>query len=181
MSIRACRKGAASACALDGGRATEDRHERYQLARRIVPGFTDNYCSNEVIVGWLATEDKWPFLNIPSRCPGYYKNCADIRFHDGKGPKLETGVRFFFSTFGFPVDAQVVEHLAPVEGQPARVAWHGWAVPLGSSKTHGTSCSVGTGRDGQPRRPLRTAAVRWRPKRDRQKIAHRFDLLQTVT
>lgn len=92
-----------------------------------VPGFTDNYCSNEVIVTGVTTDDIWPFLNIPSRWPTYYKNCADVRFHDGKGPALENGARFFFSTFGFPVEARVVEHVAPVEGQPARVAWHGWS------------------------------------------------------
>lgn len=98
-----------------------------------VPGFTDNYCSNEVIVIGLTTEDIWPFLNIPSRWPTYYKNCADIRFYDGKGPAFENGVRFFFSTFGFPVESQVVEHVAPVKGQPARVAWHGWSGEEGSA------------------------------------------------
>lgn len=92
-----------------------------------VPGFTDNYCSNEVIVAGLTTEDIWPFLNIPTRWPDYYKNSADVRFYDDKGPELENGVRFFFSTFGFPVEAQVVEHVAPIKGQPARVAWHGWS------------------------------------------------------
>lgn len=92
-----------------------------------VPGFTDNFCSNEVIVTGLTVEDVWPFLNIPSRWPTYYANSADTRFYDGKGPELEDGVRLYFSTFGFPVEAQVVEHVAPVKGQPARVAWHGWA------------------------------------------------------
>ncbi|WP_298284781.1 SRPBCC domain-containing protein [Acidocella sp.] len=91
-----------------------------------VPGFTDNYCSNEVIVAGLTTGEIWPFLNIPARWPTYYRNCAGISFHDGKGPDFENGVRFRFSTFGFPVEARIVEHIAPVTGQPARVAWHGW-------------------------------------------------------
>lgn len=92
-----------------------------------VPGFTDNFCSNEMIVTGLTAADIWPFLNIPTRWPTYYPNSANVRFHDGKGPELEADVRFFFSTFGFPVEAQVVEHVAPVVGQPARVAWHGWS------------------------------------------------------
>lgn len=92
-----------------------------------VPGFTDNFCSNEVIVAGLATADVWPLLNEPERWPGYYRNSADVRFHGGRGPELEHGLRFFFSTFGFPVEAQVIEHVAPVEGQPTRVAWHGWS------------------------------------------------------
>lgn len=56
-----------------------------------------------------------------------------MRFHDGKGPELAPGVRFYFSTFGFPVEAQVVEHVPPVKGQPARVAWHGWAGEEGAA------------------------------------------------
>lgn len=92
-----------------------------------VPGFTDNFCSNEVIVRGLTTVEVWPFLNIPARWPAYYGNSADIRLHDGRGPELGPGARFSFSTFGFPVEAQVVEHRPPVEGQPARIAWHGWS------------------------------------------------------
>ena len=92
-----------------------------------VPGFTDNFCSNEVIVAGLTAADVWPFLNEPERWPTYYTNSADVRFHEGKGPALEPGLRFFFSTFGFPVESHVVEHVPPIEGQPARVAWHGWS------------------------------------------------------
>ena len=34
---------------------------------------------------------------------------------------------FFFKTFGFPVNAQVVEYALPKDHQPVRIAWHGWA------------------------------------------------------
>lgn len=92
-----------------------------------VPGFTDNYCSNEVIVSGLGMRDIWPLLASPSLWPNYYANAANPRFYDGKGPLLSHGVRFYFETFGFPVEAEVVELVAPVPGQPARLAWHGWA------------------------------------------------------
>ena len=92
-----------------------------------VPGFTDNYCSNEVIVTGLTVAELWPLLNTPHLWPTYYANSANSRFYGGKGPELENGVRFYFETFGFPVAAQVVEHVAPVAGQAARMAWHGWA------------------------------------------------------
>jgi hypothetical protein len=91
------------------------------------PGFTDNYVSNEVIVAGLSAADVWPFLSIPSRWPTYYANSANIRFYDGKGPELEDGVRFYFETFGFPVESQCTEYVAPADGKPGRVAWHGWA------------------------------------------------------
>jgi hypothetical protein len=97
-----------------------------------VPGYTENFVSNEMIVTDLTVADVWPFLSIPSRWPTYYANSADVRFYDGKGPELAQGLRFFFSTFGFPVEAQVVEFVPPVQGQAARVAWHGWAGEIGA-------------------------------------------------
>jgi hypothetical protein len=90
------------------------------------PGFTDNYVSNEIIVAGLSADEVWPQLNQPQRWPGYYGNAADIAFHDQAAPELRLGSRFRFMTFGFPVEAEVVEHQPPVAGQPARVAWHGW-------------------------------------------------------
>lgn len=92
-----------------------------------LPGFTDNFASNEMIVAGLSVADVWPLLNTPALWPGYYANSANVRFYDGKGPALADGLRFYFETFGFPVEAQVVEHVAPQPGEPARVAWHGWA------------------------------------------------------
>lgn len=90
------------------------------------PGFTDNFVSNEVIVAGLSVREVWPLLNTPSLWPSYYSNASDVRFHGGKGPQLEDGVRFFFKTFGFPVESQVTEYVPPVNGQPARLSWHGW-------------------------------------------------------
>ncbi len=92
-----------------------------------VPGFTDNFVSNEMIISGVNVNDVWTILSQRLLWPEYYKNSADVRFYDNKGPELENGVRFYFSTFGFPVEAQVVEFVPPAEGKPARLAWHGWA------------------------------------------------------
>ncbi|WP_250437207.1 SRPBCC domain-containing protein [Caballeronia sp. ATUFL_F2_KS9A] len=91
-----------------------------------LPGLSDNFASNEVIVAGLSVSDVWPMLDDTTQWPRYYSNCADIRFHDANGPRLAAGARFRFTTFGFPVEAEVTEYVPPVEGQPARVAWHGW-------------------------------------------------------
>ncbi|MGS0891190.1 SRPBCC domain-containing protein [Burkholderia stagnalis] len=91
------------------------------------PGFTDNFCSNEVIVAGLSAAEVWPLLITPSHWPTYYANSANIRFHDDKGPELRDGVRFYFETFGFPVECQCIEYASPATGQPGRVAWSGWA------------------------------------------------------
>jgi len=92
-----------------------------------VPGFTDNFASNEVIVAGLSAEAVWPYLSTPSRWPTYYSNSANVRFYDDKGPELAERDRFYFETFGFPVEAQCTEYVAPKDGQPGRIAWHGWA------------------------------------------------------
>jgi hypothetical protein len=75
----------------------------------------------------LTTAELWPLLNTATLWPTYYANSSDVEFDRGKGPRLGVGVRFRFKTFGFPVEAEVVEYVPPVLGQPARVAWHGWA------------------------------------------------------
>lgn len=92
-----------------------------------VPGFTENFASNEVIVAGVTATDVWPLLVVATCWPSYYSNSANIQFHDGKGPELQKGIRFYFETFGFPVEAEVVEYEAPSDGKPGRVAWHGWA------------------------------------------------------
>ncbi|MCT4711659.1 SRPBCC domain-containing protein [Enterobacteriaceae bacterium H11S18] len=92
-----------------------------------VPGFTDNFVSNEMIISGLSVNDVWPLLSQPFLWPDYYQNAADVRFYDNKGPELEDGVRFYFTTFGFPVESRVVENVPPAKGQPARLAWHGWS------------------------------------------------------
>jgi hypothetical protein len=91
-----------------------------------VPGFSDNFASNEVIVANLTVADVWSQLDDTNSWPTYYSNASDIRFHDGSGPRLSAGARFRFTTFGFPVEAEVTEYVPPADGQPARVAWHGW-------------------------------------------------------
>ncbi len=93
-----------------------------------LPGTTENFASNEIIIAGLTAEAVWQQLDDTRAWPTYYCNAADIRFHDGSGPYLSNGARFRFTTFGFPVEAQVTEHVPPAPGQPARVAWHGWVV-----------------------------------------------------
>ncbi|MCC4620797.1 SRPBCC domain-containing protein [Xanthomonas cassavae CFBP 4642] len=97
-----------------------------------VPGFTENFASNEVIVAGLSAAEVWPLLAEPAKWPTYYANSAKVRFHDGRGPLLAEGDRFSFKTFGFPVEARCNEYVPPAAGQPGRVAWHGWAGEVGA-------------------------------------------------
>lgn len=92
-----------------------------------LPGTTDNFASNEIIVSGLTAKQIWAQLDDTNLWPTYYSNVADIHFHDGSGPTLSANARFRFSTFGFPIEAQITEYVPPVDGQAARVAWHGWA------------------------------------------------------
>lgn len=47
------------------------------------------------------------------------------RKEEGK-TELYPDAPFFFKTFGFPIDAEIVEFQAP-KGGTARISWHGWA------------------------------------------------------
>ncbi|WP_435953950.1 SRPBCC domain-containing protein [Dryocola sp. BD626] len=92
-----------------------------------IPGFSDNFASNEVIIAGLSAADVWGWLTDTHAWPDYYSNVSEVRFYDGTGPVLSAGARFRFTTFSFPIEAEVVEFVAPAEGLPGRLAWHGWA------------------------------------------------------
>ena len=92
-----------------------------------LPGTTDNFASNEIIVQGITAKDVWNSLINTSVWESYYQNMSDIFFYEKDGPLLKEGTRFRFKTFGFPVEAQVVEFEAPSDGKPGRLAWHGWA------------------------------------------------------
>jgi hypothetical protein len=92
-----------------------------------LPGFTENFVSNEMIVAGLSAAQVWPLLSQAGQWPSYYANSANVRLHDAAGPDLADGMRFYFETFGFPVDALCNEHVAPTSTEPGRIAWHGWA------------------------------------------------------
>lgn len=91
------------------------------------PGMTDNFCSNEVIVAGLRTAAVWPYLNNPFAWPTYYSNSSDVELVNADDKELYAGARFRFKTFGFPIEAEITEYVPPINGQPARIAWHGWA------------------------------------------------------
>jgi hypothetical protein len=91
-----------------------------------LPGMTDNYVSNELIVSGLSTVAVWAAFNDTSLWPSYYSNLSDIDFHNSPGPQLHLSARFRFTTFNFPVEAHVTEYQPPVNDEAARVAWHGW-------------------------------------------------------
>lgn len=91
-----------------------------------IPGTTDNFASNEVIVKNLDINQVWALLVNPFAWPTYYANSSDPHFKNEVDKTLYQGCPFFFKTFGFPIDAEVTECEAPDNGV-ARLAWHGWA------------------------------------------------------
>ncbi|MQY27642.1 SRPBCC domain-containing protein [Nocardia aurantia] len=89
-----------------------------------LPGLTDNFVSNEIIVAGPTAADIWPYLADTTKWHTYYDNASDITFPDGGGPILTEGLRFSFATFGFPpLDARVTECVPPAPATPARLAW----------------------------------------------------------
>ena len=91
-----------------------------------LPGTTDNFASNEIIVAGLTAKEIWAQLNDTRLWAGYYRHAQDIHFYDGNGPLLSENARFRFTTLGFVVEAQVNEYVPPMEGQVARIAWYGY-------------------------------------------------------
>lgn len=92
-----------------------------------LPGFTDNFASNEIIVPGITAEEVFANLLDTSIWPSYYDNVADVYFYNHDGPLLKKDTRFRFKTFGFPIEAEVIELEKPSRERPGRLAWHGWA------------------------------------------------------
>lgn len=93
---------------------------------RYLPGTVDNFVSNEVIVSGLSAGTVWRYLVDTSTWESYYDNVLDISFPDSDGPELRDGVRFSFSSFGFPpIDARIVELEPPAHDIPGRLSWIG--------------------------------------------------------
>lgn len=91
-----------------------------------LPGHTDNFVSNEVITSGTTLQAVWNNLVNTAKWETYYDNAANIVLDDQTDSNLHFAEHFRFDTFGFPIDAQVMELVAPADGQVARLAWHGW-------------------------------------------------------
>ena len=92
-----------------------------------LPGTTDNFASNEVIVKGINAAEVFSNLIDTSIWTSYYDNVADVTFDNTQGTILAPDTRFRFKTFGFPIEAEITEFEAPHDSNPGRLAWHGWA------------------------------------------------------
>lgn len=88
-----------------------------------LPGTTDNFVTNEVIVKDITASQIWSLLSNISKWESYYDNVSQITPPES-GPSLQKGKVFHFSTFGFPVLASTVEESqSPTSDKPGRLAW----------------------------------------------------------
>ena len=95
--------------------------------KEYLPGTTDTFVSNEIIVKGISLKEVWPYLVDASKWPTYYSNSGDIKMYNQNTTVLAKDTKFHFSTFGFPIEAEVIEFVPPEDGKEARIAWHGWA------------------------------------------------------
>ena len=78
-----------------------------------LPGTTDNFASNEVIIQGVTAKEAFENLIDTAIWPTYYDNVSDVEFDNTKGTKLAADTRFRFKTFGFPIEAEITEFVAP--------------------------------------------------------------------
>ena len=95
--------------------------------KEYLPGTTDNFCSNEVITKGITSKEVWHYLTDASLWPTYYSNSGDIKMYNQEKSILNKNTKFHFSTFGFPIEAKIIEFIPPENGKEGRIAWHGWA------------------------------------------------------
>ena len=97
--------------------------------QQFLPGTTDNFVSNEVIVKDLTASQIWPLLATITSWESYYSNVSQIT-PPHSGTSLKKGDKFSFSTFGFPpLQSEVYESVDPSDesgGKVGRLAWRAW-------------------------------------------------------
>jgi len=88
-----------------------------------LPGTTDNFVSNEVIVKGITVDQAWRLLVHPALWESYYNNCSQVKPPEPDGV-LRKDATFSFSTFGFPpIQMTVYEAVEPTATTPGRLAW----------------------------------------------------------
>nr|OQO06000.1 hypothetical protein B0A51_17487 [Rachicladosporium sp. CCFEE 5018] len=88
-----------------------------------LPGTTDNFVANEVVVSDLTAEKIWTLLSDISKWESYYANCRSCTA-PSSGPNLKKSDVFKFETFGFPLlECTVEESTAPGSSKAGRIAW----------------------------------------------------------
>ncbi|MBD5560124.1 MAG: SRPBCC domain-containing protein [Clostridia bacterium] len=91
---------------------------------KFLPGTTDNFVSNEVIVSGVSFQSVADNLLDAARWPTYYDNSSDLHVHSQDDTVLRDHTRFRFRTFGFDVESEVEE--CSVSDDLIRLSWHGW-------------------------------------------------------
>ncbi|GAA7280428.1 hypothetical protein HpCK40_13830 [Helicobacter pylori] len=92
--------------------------------KKWIPGETDNFVSNEVIVKGLDFNKVVQHLRDTSYWERYYKNSGNVHVYNQDDTILKDKTRFCFETFGFLIEAQVEEF--ELKDTILRLAWRGW-------------------------------------------------------
>lgn len=105
-----------------------------------VPGTTDNYACNQLLDSRLTVDDVWEYLVKPKYWTSYYANSENPRIVDDNGESIDQEslnlkTKFSFVTFGFDVNSEVIEFVAPEEYESgkkiARITWSGACIEKG--------------------------------------------------
>lgn len=98
--------------------------QEIQWPEKYLPGMTDNFVSNEVIVAGLTASQVWPHLADLAVWPHYYHHATAVTMEgDVEETKLSLGARFGFTVMELSLHAEVTEFCTPSAGQPGRLSW----------------------------------------------------------
>ena len=97
-----------------------------QWPQDYLPGTTDNFASNEVIVQNLTAAEVFSTLLDTSLWNSYYKNASDVHFYNEAGPLLSPIPASPLRPSGSPLRRKSSNSLLPVRAaRPSGLAWLG--------------------------------------------------------
>ena len=92
--------------------------------KEFLPGTTDNFTSNEVIIKDLSTKDIWIFLEDASLWSSYYKNIVDVKMKNQKSFRLNGLTKFNYTILGLNLEAIMLEYIPPEKNNEGRISWY---------------------------------------------------------
>lgn len=91
--------------------------------KEFLPGFTDNYASNEVYTKTNTPEELWQFLEDGGMWTKYSDAITDFKPIEQESYKLKLGTKFSCKKYGTSLKCEVIELQKPFGQVEGRISW----------------------------------------------------------
>lgn len=106
---------------------TYDKMNTINWPKEFLPGTTDNFSSNEVIIKGLTTKEVFLFIEDASLWSTYNKNIVEVKMKNQKTTKLNGLSQFNYTILGIQLEASIIEYIPPEKNKEGRISWYAFS------------------------------------------------------